>query len=155
MAIYIPPSTRRRRLVALVAAGVLVGAIAGFAIGRASSTGLDEALADVRDQAEEVAVSLQRIPIEYEQALDGTGRESAETITAAIASAREQLAEAWDEASWLGASVRAPVEDALAAVSDAAARRAPVATFQAAVDDVVTALTETFGLDRGSPSGAG
>ena len=83
MAIYVPPSTRRRRLVLLVAVGLVVGLLVGYLVGRATARGLDDALADVRNEGEAAAIAFQRIPIEYEQASTGAGGESATTITEA------------------------------------------------------------------------
>ncbi len=125
MAIYVPPSTRRRRLVALVAAGLAVGLAIGFALGRGTSSGVDDALGDVRGQAEDAATALVRLPIEYEQALEGEGGESVRTIEEAIDRARARLDEAWADADWFGPAARRPVDAALDDLDAAAVGAGP------------------------------
>lgn len=146
MAIYVPPSTRRRRLVVLAAAALVVGLLLGFGLGRATSSGVDDAVGDVREQAEGAAVALQRIPIEYSQASAGEGGESTATITEALGRARAQLDAAWADASWFGPGVRRPVDDALEVVGEAIADGASADDFQAAIDHAVEAVEAAFGI---------
>src|SRR4051794_13452612 len=110
MAIYVPPSTRRRRLVLLVGLGLVVGLVAGFGLGRATSSGIDDAVSKVQSRASDAATTLQRLPIEYGQAVTGSGGESTRTITEAIARARSELDRAWADARWFGSASRAPVD---------------------------------------------
>jgi hypothetical protein len=152
LAIYVPPSTRRRRLVLLVLAGLVVGLGAGFGIGRATSSGVDDAVSSVKTEATDAAVALQRIPIEYQQALDDAVGESSGTLTGAIARARSELDQAWDDASWFGPGVRRPVDDAIDAVDEVARQRGNPEQFQAAVDAAVSAIEAAFGV---SVAGAG
>jgi hypothetical protein len=151
VAIYVPPSRRRRHLVALVALGLLVGLLAGFAIGRATSSGVDDALATVRGQASDAAIALQRIPIEYSQAVTGSGGESTRTITEAIARARDELDRAWADAPWFGPAARRPVDATLSALDRAVAAHVSLEEFQADVDTAVRAVEDAFGVSI-SPS---
>jgi len=152
MAIYVPPSTRRRRLVLLVGAGLVVGLVLGFVLGRATSSGVDDAVGGVRDKATSAATALQRLPIEYEQAAAGTGGESTRTITEAVDRARAELAAAWRDADWFGPAVRRPVDAALAGVARAATDRVSQEAFQAAVDKAVTSIEDAFGVSVGEGS---
>jgi hypothetical protein len=152
MAIYVPPGRRRRHLVLLVALGLVVGLVAGFAVGRATSSGVDDALAKVRGQASDAAVALQRIPIEYSQAVAGSGGESTRTITEAVTSARHQLDRAWADAPWYGPSTRRPVDAALTALDRAVAAHATPEEFQADVDAAVKAVEYAFGVAVGPGS---
>jgi hypothetical protein len=146
MAIYVPPSTRRRRLVLLVAAGLVLGLAVGFALGRGTASGIDDALDAVRDQATDAAVGLQRMPIEYEQAVAGEGGESTRTITEAIQRARADLDHAWDDAEWLGPEARKPVDAALDELDAEVAAEVPAPEFEAAVDRAVDAVEAAFGV---------
>lgn len=146
MAIYVPPSTRRRRLVLLVAVGLVVGLALGFALGRSTAEGIDDAVDATQAQAEDAAVALQRIPIEYEQATAGEGGESTETITRAIASARDALHAAFDDATWFGPQPRDELDAELADLDQAVADGVSPADFAAAVDDAVQAIEAIFGI---------
>ena len=152
MAIYVPPSTRRRRLVALVAAGLVVGLLVGFLLGRSTASGVDDEIADVREQAEDAATALQRIPIEYEQALEGAGGESTETITEALASARAQLDAAWADAEWFGPSARAEADAALDEIDEVVAEGGSAEAFETAVDEAVRAVEDAFGIQLDQPA---
>jgi hypothetical protein len=146
LAIYVPPSARRRRLVLLVLIGLVVGLVAGFAAGRATSSGVDDAVSRVRGEAQDAAVAFQRIPIEYQQAADDAGGESTSTITEAIARARAQLDSAWAHASWFGRGVRPPVDAKVDALAEVASAHGRPEEFQAAVDDAVAAIERAFGV---------
>ena len=151
MAIYVPPSARRRRLVAIAIGTLVVGLAAGFGLGRATSSGVEDAVAEARGRAADAATALQRLPIEYEQAVAGEGGESVETITEAIARARAQLDAAFDDASWFGPAARRPTDAALDAVVRAVDAGASPAEFEAAVARAVDTIRSTFG--NAPPSG--
>jgi hypothetical protein len=152
MAIYVPPSRRRRTLILLVALGLVVGLVAGFAIGRGSASGVDDAVAKVRTEAADSAIALERIPIEYSQAVSDSGGESTRTITEAINQARSQLDDTWADASWFGPAARRPVDTKLTALDRAVAAHATPEEFQAAVDAAVRAVETAFGVSVG-PAG--
>ena len=152
MAIYVPPGRRRRHLILLVAVGLVVGLVGGFAVGRATSSGVDDALSKVRGEASDTAIALERIPIEYSQAASGSGGESTRTITEAIARARSQLDQAWADAPWFGTAARKPVDAKLAALDRAVAAHATAEEFQADVDAAVQAVEAAFGVSVG-PAG--
>jgi hypothetical protein len=150
VAIYVPPSTRRRRLVLLVVLGLAVGLAAGFGIGRATSSGVDDAVSAVQGKAADAATALQRLPIEYEQAVEGAGGESTGTVTEAIDRARSELDEAWGDASWFGPAAREPVDSAVDALDHFVAGHATSGEFSAAVDAAVAAIERAFGISVGT-----
>jgi hypothetical protein len=133
-------------VVLLVAAGLLVGLLVGFGLGRATSSGLDDALSQVRGAATDAAVGLQRMPIEYGQAVEGEGGESTRTITEAIQRARADLDQAWDDAEWFGPDARKPVDAALDELDDEVAAKASADQFEAAVGRAVDAIETAFGV---------
>lgn len=150
MAIYVPPGTRRRRLVLLVVLGLVVGLVAGFGLGRATASGIDDAVSKVQGRAADAATTLERLPIEYEQAVAGSGGESTRTITEAIARARAGLDQAWADASWFGEASRQPVDTAVSALDHFVTGHATPAEFQAAVDAAVQAIERAFGISVGA-----
>ena len=147
MALYIPAGARRRRLVLGVLAGLVVGLVLGVVLGRSSAPSIDERVASVRAHASGAAISLRRLPIEYEQSLADTGGESTATITAAIDAARARLDQAYEQAVWLGPDAGAATDRALEAVERAVADRVDVDQFQLVIDDAVAAIDATFVLE--------
>jgi hypothetical protein len=148
MALYVPQSARRRRLVLTIAIGLVVGVLLGFLIGRATSENLDDAVASVESQAEDSATALERIPIEYEQAVAGEGGESTATIAGAVDRARGQLDQAYEAAIWFGADARSATDAAFDRLDQAVADQVPQAELEAEIDDAVQEIEVTFDLDR-------
>lgn len=146
MAIYIPDSTRRRRLVVIAGACLVVGLVVGGVLGRATSSGVDDSVKEVRARAEDAAIALERLPIEYEQALAASGGESTATITEALDRARATLDEAYTSIDVFGPGSRTATKTALDAVVGAVADKVPLAEFEAAIADAVAAVRATFGL---------
>jgi hypothetical protein len=147
MALYVPAGARRRRLVLIAVAGLLVGAVAGFVAGRSTAPGLEDEVGEVQDLAVDAATAFQRIPIEYEQLLAGEGGESLDTVQDAVDRADEQLRAATSEAIWLsdGASdeLDASIDDLRAVV----AAEGSADDFAVAVDAIVGEIEATFGVD--------
>jgi hypothetical protein len=152
VAIYVPPSTKRRRLVLLVAAGLLVGLLLGFAVGRTSAPDLHGKVDAVKEQAEGAAVGLQRLPIEYEQALGQTSGESMATISEAVDRATSQLDEALDDAFWLGPGVRMQLEGLLRELDVVITDHGSEAEFEDSLGRLVERIGTLFGVDTPSAS---
>jgi hypothetical protein len=117
-----------KMLVALSIAALLVGAVAGFAIGRGSAEepSLAEAVAELRADLAPVAAGLELVPIEYEGAVRG-GEVVARTEYAAAQGAASRAAE----------DLEASAED-LRAIDPAgyAAANQAIANLQRALDAV-------------------
>jgi hypothetical protein len=107
---------------------------------------VDDSVKQVRAQAQDAATALERLPIEYEQALTATGGESTATITEALARARSTLDDAYREIDVFGPATRTAADAALDAVAGAVADKVPLAEFEAAIADAVAAIRATFGL---------
>jgi hypothetical protein len=150
LAIYVPDSTRRRRLVVIAVACLVAGLVVGALAGRATAPGVDDAVARAKDHAEAAVTALQRLPIEYEQALAGEGEDTA-TITSAVDSARDDFDAAYEEIDLLGPSAREGVDGYLDQLGQAVADTAPLEEFQAVLGDAVAAIQELFGLATDVP----
>ncbi len=73
MAKYVPIARRRRNAAIVAVAALFVGIVLGWLVGKQSAPSTSEAVRDTQQQAEDIAVQLERLPIEYEQALTGEG----------------------------------------------------------------------------------
>jgi len=146
VAIYVPQGAKRRRLILISVGTLVLGLLVGFLVGRATAPSIDDAIADVREQADDAATAFERLPIEYEQALAGQGGESTQTITDAIASARSQLDDAYADATWFGDGASAATDEALDTVQQAVADGASAEEFATAAADAAAAIRSTFGV---------
>jgi hypothetical protein len=146
MALYVPAGARTRRLVLVGVAALVVGLVAGLFIGRASAPGLSDEVGEVQDLATDVATSIERLPIEYEQSLAGEGGESVETMTVAIDRAKTDLDDAYAAAIWLSDTASSGTDEAFARLTAIVDEDGSAAEFQGAVDDVIGQIETTFGL---------
>jgi hypothetical protein len=149
LAIYVPDSTRRRRVIAIAGACLILGLAVGGVLGRATSSGVDDSVKQVHARAEDAATALERLPIEYEQAVAGSGGESTATITDALRRARATLDAAYGAIDIFGPASRAATDAALDAVTRAAADQVPLAEFEAVIAEAAAAVRATFGLAGG------
>lgn len=148
-----PADQRRRRLAFVVIAAVLIGLLAGFGFGRATSSGIDDALSDARDKAADAVTALTRLPIEYEQKVNGTGGETATTILDSIAAARQQLDEAFAAAPWLTAEQKSATTSAIAAVRAAVDNDASIDEFRDAVAGASAVVARSLGVSQSADLG--
>ena len=98
MAIYVPESRRRRTLIVVAVACVVVGLVLGFVAGRASAPSLASRVHDVQEQARK-ATSQLRVVALHEDASTGT-----EGNALALRRAHDELAGAIDDAEWISAA---------------------------------------------------
>ena len=151
MAIYVADSTRRRRLVGIAVACLLVGLVAGGAVGRLTSPGVDDAVTAVRDHAHDAITTLERLPIEYEQSLAQEGGEDTGKITAALDRASRELDAAYAEIEVFGPTTRAATDAALDGLAQDVSDGASQDEFERAIGSAIVDIEATFGL---APDGA-
>jgi len=138
MSLYREPGRRRRTASLAVVGALLVGVLAGFALGRAtaSSPSLADQVGEMQDGARTVVAGFELVRTHYPRDREA-GRGQARRAQAEFAEVRDDLAAldavaADDAADAVGAAVRAVGRDAAPAVVDAAARRAIAAVRAAA-----------------------
>ena len=146
MALYVSAGTRRRRAVILaVVTGVLALAL-GWLIGRQQVPSVDERVASVQTDANDIATGIERLDIEYEQVLAGAGDTVDAGVIQPLAGLRDELIDAMDRAPWLAQSRRTELLDELAEIESSANRSVPLADFQALLTQAGTDVRTTFGL---------
>jgi hypothetical protein len=146
MAVYMSAGHRRRRTVIIVIAAVVLGLVVGFVLGRATSSGVDDAVADAKDKGASAVTALSRLPIEYEQKVGGTGGETARTLLDSVDAAEARLEDAFDAAPWLRPTQQRAARAAIASVRADVEDDVSPEEFQAGIDDASKVIASTFGI---------
>ncbi|MSO86195.1 MAG: hypothetical protein EXQ71_01585 [Acidimicrobiia bacterium] len=146
MALYVSAGTRRRRVLVIAGAALVVGLALGYVAGGAGSPSLSGEVQAVQARAAQATTALERLPIEYEQSLAGVGGESTGTIVDALDRAGAKLDEAYGAAIWLPEGASATTDAALADLAAAAAAGTPVADFAQGVTSLAEQIALTFAL---------
>jgi hypothetical protein len=145
MALYIPPARRRRRLVLVSAATLLIGLVVGVLVGRATTTSTAERITEVRTEANDIATRLQALSIEYEQALTGKGDTVQGGVLAALDGIDRDTARAVNTASWLTAANRTEVENALNQVRASAEAKVDAQSFADQLAEAASVIHRQLG----------
>jgi hypothetical protein len=135
---------QRRRIIGVAIAALVVGAILGVVIGRATASGADDALSSSRARGRSIASALSTLPFEYEQARSGAAGEDPARIESAVQIVVDMVPPALDKAPWLGPGARQQVTDSVNAVTQAVHAKATVAAMSSAVDTAVATVTDVF-----------
>ena len=145
MALYVSAGQRRRVVVVVGVAALILGVVAGFAIGRGTATSIDDSVESARRAGRTFASSLRVLPLEYEQVSAGNeGRtSSAEDIVSRVLDREEQAIAA---APWLNKAATAQLDGYLKVLTDAPANDLPPAEFEAAVDKAAAEVERLFGI---------
>ena len=150
MARYIPLARRRRNAAIAAVIALFVGIALGWLIGKQSAPSVDDAVNDAQQQAADLAIQLERLPIEYDQAITGQGDTVQAGVLAPLDDIQAGLTNAFDDAVWIAPQTRAATQDALAEVRRAAQDEVSSADFQAAVEDAADSIRLAFGLSANS-----
>jgi len=149
---YIPVSRRRRNAALVAGAALLVGIVLGWLVGKQSAPSVSSAVHHAQQQAADIAVQLQRLPIEYQQAIDGGGEDSIQAgVVAPLDDIQASATNAFDDAPWIASVTRANAQDAIAQVRQDALDKVSADEFETAVNDAADAIRSAFGLEATSP----
>ncbi len=152
MARYIPIARRRRNAALVAVATLFVGIALGWLLGKQSAPSVSSAVADAQQQAADIAVQLQRLPIEYQQTINGSGEDTVQkAVIAPLDDLQAQATNAFDEAPWISAKVRADAQDAIAEVRQAALDKVSADEFETAVNSAADTIKSAFGLESSGP----
>jgi hypothetical protein len=143
MAVYIAPGRSRRRMIAVAAAVAVVALVLGLIIGRATASGVDDAVSSSRRKATDAATALARLPLEYQQATANSG-ETPATVLGALAAARTQAHAAFQASPWLAAADLQSLDSRIDALDATAKARAPQATFEQQIGDATATIATVF-----------
>jgi hypothetical protein len=149
MALYVPVSRRRRRVIGITAVALVVGLLLGLVLGRLFRPSVqDEVDARQRDTQQLVA-RLDGLALEYEQT--GTaGQAASDAREGSVDAARGISADArklLDDVPWLGERQRAEAVSAVQEVQAAIESNASVDDVKHLVDDAESALQNAVGLE--------
>ena len=137
MSLYRQAGGRSPRLLAAVLlVGALLGAVAGYVVGRGSveKPSTAEVIADARAELRPVAAGLELVPIEYEGALSGGEVESPteyEAAKGAVSRTDAALAAAGEDLRAIDQAGYAAAEEAIARLGEAIDSVAPPARVEA------------------------
>jgi hypothetical protein len=134
MALYVSAGRRARRTAVIAVVAAVVALAVGWAIGRNQVPSIDDRVAQVSADGRDIATRLERLDIEYRQAVDGEGDSLASGVLEPLRDERAALQHTMDRAPWIRAATRARLLDALADVETVAQRRVAVAGFRARLD---------------------
>jgi hypothetical protein len=147
MALYVPQSRRRRRMVLVAGATAVVGLVVGAAAGRLSAPTVEDRVQSVRNEARDTASGLQVISLHAEATTVGAGG----TDLVLQRTARE-LADEFDRAPWVDSGQRHIVLQALTDLTDRQDKGTPA--FGEAAGALATMITDVFaGKPVSAPTG--
>ena len=154
MAVYMSEGRRRRRSIVVGIAAVALGVVAGFLLGRATSTGIDDAVSDARAKGADALAALSRLPIEYEQKTLGTGGETTAKLLESVDAAETQLRNALGAAPWLSRGQRNTALAAVTTVRRDVESGVTADEFQQSIDAASQVIGRTFGISPKSVNGS-
>jgi hypothetical protein len=137
MALYVPQSRRRRRLVLVATGTAIVGLVVGAGLGRLSAPTVDDRVQSVRNAAKDTASGLQVISLHAEVAAVGAGG-----TDGVLQRTSRELADEFDRAPWVDPGQRHIVLQALANLTDRQDKN--TAAFGEAAGELAMMITDVF-----------
>ena len=145
MAIYVPRARRRRNLIAVAVAGLVVGAALGLAVGRGSAPTVEARVRSVRTGARDIAAQLRVVSLHEEsgaKSLTGGGDAGAEL---ALRRAETDLRALFKRAPWVTAKTATDLLSDTVALRTEAPGQASSPDFGKQVDSLADRIETTFG----------
>jgi hypothetical protein len=145
VAIYVPRTRRRRNLILVGVAGIVVGLALGLVAGRSSAPTVEDRSKSVRTEARAIASQLRVVSLHEEKAaasLNGGGDAGADL---ALSRTETNLRRLFLRAPWVGSKTAADLVTATEALRVAAPGQARTDAFATQVDSLADRIESTFG----------
>ena len=145
MAIYVPRAKRRRNLIAVTVAGVVVGAALGLAIGRGSAPTVEDRVSSVRRQARDTAAQLRVVSLHEESGAQSLAAGSDAGAELALRRTEKNLRALFKRAPWVPTKTGADLLSDTVALRTEAPKQANSPEFAKVVDSLADRIESTFG----------
>jgi hypothetical protein len=148
MALYVPQARRRRRVLLIAAATLVVGLVLGAILGRVSAPTVDDRVADVHSRAKDIAASLGVVSTHIEDTTVGAGG-----TDTALQHAGESMEANFRDAPWLSPEQEQILRDTLTGLKNTAQKNTK--EFAARIDAFITMVEDLFNgrpIDTPAPS---
>ena len=146
MTLYISAARRQRRTIAWAVGVGLLTFVVGLLFGRQQIPSISDRVSSVQAAAGEIATGIERLDIEYEQALAASGTD---TVTAGVVAPldelRARLQRTMDDAPWLAASQRQALLDSMAELRSGAVDGISLDDFRTRADATGQRVRTAFG----------
>jgi hypothetical protein len=144
VALYVPPSRRRRRTVLLAGACIVAGLVVGGVLGRVTAPSVHDRVSDSQEQARQIAAGLRVLSLHIRSGAASTEADGEAGTDLVLRRTSEDLQRAFSDSPWISPSQQASVRhelDALSALTDRTSDE-----FAVAADGLAADIEVAFGL---------
>lgn len=146
MALYTPLAQRRRRLVLVAVAALLLGAVAGAVVGRLTAPTPEQRVAQVQEQARQMSAQLRVLSLHAEAGAASLGSDGDAGSTLALHRTDGELADALQQAPWITPQQGSALRDRLHELERTANTDVATASFATDADQLATDIDRAFGV---------
>ena len=146
MALYTPQSQRRRRLLVVAIAALLLGGILGGLAGRLTAPTVADQVAQVQEQTRQMTAQLRVLSLHAEAGAASLGAGGDGGSDLALQRADQDLARALAQAPWIAPEQGNALQARLHELARTASTRATSTAFATDVDRLADDIDRTFGV---------
>jgi hypothetical protein len=145
VAIYVPRARRRRNLIMIGVAGLVVGLALGSAAGRSSAPTVEDRVRSVRSEVRAITSQLRVVSIHEGEGAASLAAGGDAGADLALQRTETNLRRLFTRAPWVPSQAGAELLADTVALRAAAPRQASTEEFGQKVDDLASRIEETFG----------
>jgi uncharacterized protein involved in exopolysaccharide biosynthesis len=145
VAIYVPRARRRRNLVAVTVAGVVIGAALGLAVGRGSAPTVEDRVRSVRSEAGAISSQLRVVSLHEESGAESLAVSGDAGADLALRRTEANLKRLFKRAPWVAAKAATDLLSDTVALRTEAPNQARSDAFGKQVDSLADRIEATFG----------
>ncbi|HKN40196.1 MAG TPA: hypothetical protein VJ456_13925 [Acidimicrobiia bacterium] len=145
MAIYVPRARRRRNLILVGVAGLVLGLVLGGVIGRSSAPTVEDRVRSVRSEARAVAAQLRVVSFHESAATPSLAVNGDAGADLALRRTETDLRRLFRRAPWVGTKTRSDLLSDTVALRAEAPTQARTEAFGRKVDALAGRIEATFG----------